>query len=98
MTDMSRPSKLSRRPDRIRHAARWWWPAVLLALTPKCVLCLLAYGGLGAALGVSGPEICGALSGSEAAVAWTSVLAWFGVAGRLGAWGWLGYIRRTSSR
>ena len=38
-------------------------PAALLALMPKCLLCLTAYAGLGAALGLGGPEICGAPSG-----------------------------------
>jgi len=38
-------------------------PAALLALMPKCLLCLAAYAGLGAALGLGGPEICGAPSG-----------------------------------
>lgn len=32
----------------------------LLALAPKCLLCAAAYAGLGAALGLGGPEICGA--------------------------------------
>ena len=31
-----------------------------LALVPKCLLCVLAYAGLGAALGLGGPELCGA--------------------------------------
>lgn len=37
----------------------WLMPATLLALAPKCVLCLLAYTGLGLALGLGGPELCG---------------------------------------
>ena len=39
---------------------RWLLPAVLLAAAPKCVLCLLAYAGVGAALGLGGSEMCGA--------------------------------------
>jgi len=35
-------------------------PTALLALAPKCFLCVLAYAGLGATLGLGGPEICGA--------------------------------------
>ena len=35
-----------------------------LALTPKCVLCLMAYAGLGTALGLGGPELCGATDGT----------------------------------
>jgi len=34
-------------------------PAALIALTPKCALCLLAYAGLGTVLGIGGPELCG---------------------------------------
>ena len=44
-----------------RRVVRWLWPAALLALTPKCVLCVLAYAGLGSVLGLGGgPELCGA--------------------------------------
>ena len=32
----------------------------VLALMPKCLLCAAAYLGVGAALGLTGPEICGA--------------------------------------
>jgi predicted Co/Zn/Cd cation transporter (cation efflux family) len=39
---------------------RWLISAAVLALTPKCVLCLAAYAGIGAALGLGGPELCGA--------------------------------------
>lgn len=49
---MSRPGF-----ERLR---RWLLPAALLAAAPKCALCLLAYTGLGAALGLAGPELCGA--------------------------------------
>ncbi|HEY0864628.1 MAG TPA: hypothetical protein VGD97_11030 [Lacunisphaera sp.] len=38
----------------------WLLPAALLAVAPKCLLCVLAYAGLGAALGLGGPELCGA--------------------------------------
>jgi hypothetical protein len=48
-------------------------PAAALALMPKCLLCVLAYAGLGAALGLNGPEICGALPGSPGS--WMSSLA-----------------------
>jgi hypothetical protein len=41
----------------------WLLPAALFAVAPKCLLCLLAYAGLGAALGLGGPEICGATDG-----------------------------------
>jgi hypothetical protein len=65
------------RAEVLRRAARWLTPAAALALMPKCLLCLLAYAGLGAALGLGGPEICGAPSGS--AGSWMSSLALPGV-------------------
>ena len=39
---------------------RWLLPAAGLAIVPKCILCLLAYAGFGAFLGLGGPELCGA--------------------------------------
>ncbi|HVU25913.1 MAG TPA: hypothetical protein VHE13_17410 [Opitutus sp.] len=39
---------------------RWLAPAALLALVPKCGLCLLAWLGLASALGLGGRELCGA--------------------------------------
>jgi hypothetical protein len=58
----------------VRRSVRWLLPAALLALTPKCLLCLLAYAGIGAALGLSGPEICGATSSSPMSL-WMVALA-----------------------
>jgi hypothetical protein len=60
-----------------RRAVRWLWPAALLALTPKCVLCLLAYAGIGTALGLGGPEICGVASGTMSP--WVSSFVLVGV-------------------
>jgi hypothetical protein len=71
-------------PRRLPRTVRWLLPAVLLAVAPKCLLCVLAYAGLGAALGLGGAEICGGATGSPDA--WASTLAWFGVALGL-AWG-----------
>jgi hypothetical protein len=31
----------------------------LLAFAPKCIVCLAVYAGLGAVLGLGGPELCG---------------------------------------
>lgn len=41
---------------------------LLLVATPKCLLCLAAYAGLGTALGLGGPELCGAAPGSAGSV------------------------------
>jgi len=46
-------------PDRLR-GGRWLVSGAALALAPKCLLCLAAYAGAGAALGLGGPELCGA--------------------------------------
>jgi hypothetical protein len=64
-------------PSRIkslRRSVRWLLPAALLALTPKCLLCLAAYAGIGAALGLGGPEICGASSGMLSPWVWALAL------------------------
>jgi len=51
-----------------------------LLLAPKCALCLLGYVGLGAALGLTRPELCGAPTSSTSPWLWLSslglVLAW----------------------
>jgi hypothetical protein len=75
----------SRRAELFRRAIRWLVPAALLVLTPKCVMCVLAYAGLGAAIGLGGPEICGASAGAPGT--WALTLAWLGVASGLGAFG-----------
>ena len=50
------------RPESCGGPIRWLLPAAGFALAPKCLLCLAAYAGMGAALGVKfgGPELCGA--------------------------------------
>lgn len=71
-------------PSRTRLLHRptgWIPPVVLLALIPKCFLCLAAYTGMGAALGLSGPEICGAAA--DPTFPWMSVLVLGGVAASL---------------
>jgi hypothetical protein len=74
-------------------------PAALLALMPKCVVCVLAYFGAGAALGLSGPEWC-RVAESGSAVSWVTALAWAGAAGLLGALGLCASFRqkRESAR
>jgi hypothetical protein len=61
----------SRPGERVRRIRVWLVPAGLLALTPKCVLCLLAYAGAGSALGLAGPEICGATNADQS---WATAL------------------------
>ena len=57
--------------ERIRRLRRWLIPATLLALVPKCVLCVLAYTGLGVALGLGGPELCGGQTKTSWLAQWT---------------------------
>lgn len=45
---------------RWRRSFGWGAGIALLALMPKCLLCAVAWLGLGAALGLVRPEICGA--------------------------------------
>ena len=51
-------------PARLAKFLRRSWRGVvavaLLAVAPKCGLCLVGWLGLGALLGLGGPEICGA--------------------------------------
>jgi len=68
-------SKCFRR--RFVKALVWLIPATLLALAPKCFLCLAAYAGIGAALGLAGQEICGAAPLSAMNL-WTMVFALIG--------------------
>ena len=73
---------LSRRTEfflssRVGRAVRWLLPTALLALTPKCLLCIAAYAGLGAALGFGGPEMCGAPNTTP--MSWVSLVALFGI-------------------
>jgi hypothetical protein len=78
--------------NRATRAVRWLLPAALLALTPKCLLCLAAYAGFGTALGLGGPEMCGASAGSAAS--WGSSLA--GLGGALGGIAFLARKTRTT--
>jgi hypothetical protein len=75
--------------DILRRPGSWLATGALVALAPKCLLCVIAYAGLGTLFGLGGPEICGASSG--AATSWASWLPLSGV--MLGASGFL-TIRR----
>jgi len=79
-----------------RRGWRWLVAGAALAVMPKCLLCAAAYLGLGAALGLGGPEICGAAPDSpDWPAAWASGL---GAAGALAATGgWIAFRRRRSA-
>ncbi|HEY5079522.1 MAG TPA: hypothetical protein VII43_06725, partial [Opitutaceae bacterium] len=53
-----------------RRTSRWLLAAGALALTPKCLFCVLAYAGLGAALGLGGPQMCGAPGPKASSLSW----------------------------
>lgn len=53
--------------DLLRPAARRFAAALLLVAAPKCLLCLAAYAGLGTALGLGAPELCGPSPGAAGA-------------------------------
>jgi hypothetical protein len=50
------------RTNRVHRAARWLLGIAALVLAPKCLLCVAGYIGLGALLGITGPEFCGVAS------------------------------------
>lgn len=55
-----------RRPAELSRFLRGWLlPAAMLAMAPKCVLCVLAYAGLGIAVDLGGPELCGATGATD---------------------------------
>ena len=81
---MNMPSQPPEHPlRRLVRTRGWLIPVALFAFVPKCGLCLLAYAGLGAALGLGGPELCGASGG--AAGQWSLGLAGLGVMGGIAA-------------
>lgn len=49
-----------RRSDRWRRLLRWLMAGAIVTLAPKCVLCVIAYLGLGTTLGWTSAELCGA--------------------------------------
>jgi hypothetical protein len=69
MIAMSKMPK-SPRIERWGRLLRWGAGATVLALMPKCLLCAMAYVGLGAALGLTGPELCGATPSAVPAWGW----------------------------
>ncbi len=95
MTVTINPPMPSRRTESSRRVVRWLGPAALLALTPKCLLCGLAYAGFGAALGLGVPELCGGSPGARAS--WVSSLPWLGGFSGLTTLGFLATCRRARS-
>ncbi|HQY05365.1 MAG TPA: hypothetical protein PLQ52_04810 [Lacunisphaera sp.] len=76
---------MSRRGFEILH--RWRGPVAgaSLVLAPKCLLCLAAYSGAGVALGLGGPEICGATTAARGhPAAWPVLLGAASLAAPLG--------------
>ena len=72
-----------RLPEHRRRWIRWLVPGAVIALAPKCVLCVAAWFGLGTTLGWTGVELCGAPDNAA-----THGIAWLVVAGvALGAGG-----------
>ena len=74
------------------RAVRWLWPATVLAVLPKCLVCVFAYAGVGAALGLGGPELCGGSNASP--LGWATALAWLGAVSGLGVCGIVANRRR----
>lgn len=68
--------------ERTHRLRRWLIPATVLALVPKCLLCGLAYAGLGTVLSLGGPEICGA-TGTEWSWATALSVLWVIIVGTL---------------
>jgi hypothetical protein len=71
-----------------RRGWRWLVAGAALAVMPKCLLCAVAYLGLGVALGADAPELCGAPAETAGLAAW-QCLALGGAAGLAACAGWL---------
>jgi MYXO-CTERM domain-containing protein len=57
-------------PSAERGRRRWLIAGALVALAPKCVLCVAAYAGAAFALGRALPDLCGASSEPPSHLAW----------------------------
>lgn len=69
---------MSRSRTKLLRRLGWLPLAAGFALMPKCLVCLAAYAGVGALLGIKlgGPEICGATaSPAHEAIAWVTIAA-----------------------
>ena len=88
---MTVTTKLRRSAENLRPSFRWLAAGAFCALTPKCLLCVAAYAGLGTAVGLGGREICGATaSGPET---WAS---WLLLAGAVV--GFIGFLTKSRPR
>ncbi len=67
----------AKRPGVSRRAIHWLLPVALLVFVPKCVLCVLAYIGAGAAFGLGGVEWCRA--NTDGSIPWAGLLGLLGV-------------------
>lgn len=77
-----------------RRAAQWLATTALIAIAPKCALCVVGYAGLGAVIGFSGPEICGgSVDSHRAGAEWLVALG-----GGLGLTGLITSFRCLRSR
>jgi hypothetical protein len=82
--------------EALRRPFRPLATAALVALAPKCMVCVLAYAGIGALLGIRSPEICGAASGPR--TPWETLPTAIGVALGIIAVFAVVRSRRSSSR
>jgi hypothetical protein len=83
---MNPPSRTRERPTRVRTFLHWRVLAPVLAgaIAPKCLLCVAAYIGGGAALFGLRPELCGASSSS--AMTFLPPLAGAALGASIAAW------------
>ncbi len=88
-----RPPPTDPAPGWLSRWRRWLIPAALFALMPKCLLCVLAYAGLGASLGLGGPELCGAAGIAPAP--WTVGLALAGSVTMVANFTWRRFRRHS---
>ena len=79
---MTATRKSGRPADRLRRRLRWLALGAGFGLAPKCLFCLAGYLGLGAALGLRVPALCGATGSPPRAWALIPIAcATLGVAG-----------------
>ena len=55
-------NRLRERPKTLLRFRRGLAALAIIAIAPKCVICVAGYLGLGAVFGLGGPEICGAVN------------------------------------